>query len=91
MKFKKTANKLSSKNIDVSLFEKQVNNYRKSMRACLFEIHKARKELNKAMKNQTDSIREKIAEIKKSYKQIKDELRIMFKEMNQQYRGIHLS
>lgn len=91
MKFKKTANKLSSKNIDVSLFEKQVDNYRKSMRACLFEIHKARKELNKAMKNQTDSIREKIAEIKKSYKQIKDELRIMFKEMNQQYRGIHLS
>ena len=91
MKFKKTANKLSSKNIDVSIFEKQVDNYRKSMRACLFEIHKARKELKEAMKNQSESIREKIVEIKLSYKQIKDELRIMFKEMNQQYRGIHLS
>ncbi|MBT7460060.1 MAG: acyl-CoA desaturase [Euryarchaeota archaeon] len=88
MKFKKTANKLSSKNIDVSIFEKQVDNYRKSMRACLFEIHKARKELKEAMKNQSESIREKIVEIKLSYKQIKDELRIMFKEMNQQYRGI---
>jgi stearoyl-CoA desaturase (delta-9 desaturase) len=88
MKFKKTADKLSSKNIDVSAFEKQVDKYRKSMRACLFEIHKARKELKETMKNQSESIREKIVEIKLSYKQIKDELRIMFKEMNQQYRGI---
>ena len=88
MKFKKTANKLSSKNIDVSVFEKQVDKYRKSMRACLFEIHKARKELKETMKSQSESIREKIVEIKLSYKQIKDELRIMFKEMNQQYRGI---
>jgi stearoyl-CoA desaturase (delta-9 desaturase) len=88
MKFKKTADKLSSKNIDVSAFEKQVDKYRKSMRACLFEIHKARKELKETMKNQSESIREKIVEIKLSYKQIKDELRIMFKEMNHQYRGI---
>ena len=32
MKFKKTANKLNSKNIDTSIFEKQVMRYRKSMK-----------------------------------------------------------
>tara|TARA_B110000444_G_scaffold260298_1_gene306744 strand:- start:1399 stop:2556 length:1158 start_codon:yes stop_codon:yes gene_type:complete len=85
MKFKKTAKKLSSRNIDISIFERQVDNYRKSMRACLFEIHKARKDLKKAMESQADSIREKITDIKHSYKQIKEDLKIMFKEMNEQY------
>jgi stearoyl-CoA desaturase (delta-9 desaturase) len=90
MKFKRTANKLNSKNIDTSIFEKRLDSYRKSMRSCLFEIHKAKKELKKAMKNQSDSIREKIIEIKQSYKLLKEELRLMFKEMNQQYRGVSI-
>ena len=86
IKFKKTADKLSSKNIDTSVFEKQLLRYRKSMKLCLFEIHKARQEMKEAMKNQADSIREKIIEIKQSYKQIKQDLRLMFNEMNEQYK-----
>jgi len=85
MRFKRTASKLTSKNIDISSFEKEVSKYRESMRACLFEIHKAKKELKKAMKSQTDSIREKIAEIKQSYNQIKEDLKVLFTEMNAQY------
>ena len=88
MKFKKTANKLSSKNIDVRIFEKKVSTYRESMRSCLFEIHKAKKELKSAMKNQTDSTRERIAEIKQSYNQIKDELKVLFREMNTLYHSV---
>ncbi|MDP6334467.1 MAG: fatty acid desaturase [Candidatus Poseidoniaceae archaeon] len=91
MKFKKTANKLSSKNIDISVFERQVNRCRKSMKLYLFEIQKARKEMKEAMKNQADSVREKITEIKQSYNQIRDELKLMFKEMNEQYRAIYMS
>jgi len=90
IKFKKTADKLSSKNIDTSVFEKQLLRYRKSMKLCLFEIHKARQEMKaamkEAMKNQADSIREKMIEIKQSYKQIKQDLRLMFNEMNEQYK-----
>ena len=90
IKFKKTADKLSSKNIDTSVFEKQLLRYRKSMKLCLFEIHKARQEMKEAMKEamkiQADSIREKIIEIKQSYKQIKQDLRLMFNEMNEQYK-----
>ena len=90
IKFKKTADKLSSKNIDTSVFEKQLLRYRKSMKLCLFEIHKARQEMKEAMKeamkNKADSIREKIIEIKQSYKQIKQDLRLMFNEMNEQYK-----
>ena len=88
MKFKKTANKLSSKNIDISIFEKKVSTYRESMRSCLFDIHKAKKELKSAMKTQSDSTRERIAEIKQSYNQIKDELKILFKEMNALYLSV---
>jgi len=90
IKFKKTADKLSSKNIDTSVFEKQLLRYRKSMKLCLFEIHKARQEMKEAMKEamkiQADYIREKIIEIKQSYKQIKQDLRLMFNEMNEQYK-----
>ena len=88
MKFKKTANKLNSKNIDTSIFEKQVMRYRKSMKLCLFEIHKARQEMKEAMKNQAESIHEKIIEIKQSYKQIKEDLKLMFNEMNEQYKAL---
>ena len=88
MKFKKTAHKLSSKNIDIRIFEKQISTYRESMRSCLYEIHKAKKELKNAMKNQTDSTRERIAEIKQSYRQIKDELKVLFKEMNTLYLSV---
>lgn len=88
MKFKKTAHKLSSKNIDIRIFEKQISTYRESMRSCLYEIHKAKKELKNAMKNQTDSTRERIAEIKQSYRQIKNELKVLFKEMNTLYLSV---
>ena len=84
MKFKKTANILTSKNIDISNFEKEISKYRESMRSCLFEIHKAKKDLKNAMKSQANSIKERIAEMKQSYIQIKDDLKVLFKEMNAQ-------
>ena len=50
--------------------------------------NKAKKELKSAMKNQTDSTRERIAEIKQSYNQIKDELKVLFGEMNTLYHSV---
>ena len=35
-----------------------------------------------------ESIREKMIEIKLSYKQIKEDLRLMFNEMNEQYKAL---
>jgi len=85
MKFKNSTSKLASKNIDVSNYESQISTYRDSMRACLFEIHKAKKELKQTIKNQKLVLRQKISEMQLSYAQIKEDLKLLFKEMNAQY------
>ena len=85
MKFKNSTSKLASKNIDVSNYESRISTYRDSMRSCLFEIHKAKKELKKTIKNQKLVLREKISEMQLSYAQIKEDLKLLFKEMNAHY------
>ena len=87
MKFKSTTSKLSSKNIDTSSYETQISTYRNSMRSCLFEIHKAKKELKQTLKNQKIVLRQKITEMQISYAQIKEDLKLLFKEMNAQYKA----
>ena len=84
IKFKKNASKLSSQNIDITPYEMQITKHRESMRTCLFELHKAKKDLKTAIKNQKDSIRQKITEIKQAYVQIKNDLKLLFKEMKAQ-------
>ena len=84
IKFKKNATKLSSKNIDVSQYEVQLTKHRESMRTCLFEIHKAKKDLKNAMNNQKEILRQKIIEMKESYAQIKNDLKLLFLEMKAQ-------
>jgi len=87
MKFKNSTSKLVSKNIDVSNYESRIHTYRNSMRACLFEIHKAKKELKQNLKNQKIVLRQKISEMQLSYVQIKEDLKLLFKEMNAQYKA----
>ena len=84
IKFKKNATKLSSKNIDVSQYEVQLTKHRESMRTCLFEIHKAKKDLKNAINNQKEILRQKIIEMKESYAQIKNDLKLLFREMKAQ-------
>ena len=85
MKIKNTTSKLASKNIDISNYKNQISTYRDSMRACLFEIHKAKKELKETIQNQKVVLRQKISEMQLSYIQIKADLKLLFKEMNAQY------
>ena len=87
MKFKTTTSKLSAKNIDTSNYETQISTYRNSMRSCLFEIHKAKKELKLTLKNQKTVLRQKITEMQLSYVQIKEDLKLLFREMNAQYKA----
>ena len=85
MKFKTTSSKLASKNIDTTDYENKISTYRDSMKSCLYEIQKAKKELKKTLSNQRMVLREKISEMQKSYTQIKQDLKILFNEMNAQY------
>jgi stearoyl-CoA desaturase (Delta-9 desaturase) len=86
MKFKKSATKLASKNIDVKEYESRLSKYRDSMRSCLYEIHKSKKELKNSIKASKEAINSKITEMKETYTSIKADLIAMFKEMESQYR-----
>jgi len=55
------------------------------MRTCLFEIHKAKKELKQAIQIKKAVLRQKISDMKLSYVQIKKDLKLIFNEMNAQY------
>tara|TARA_B100000767_G_scaffold271463_1_gene297165 strand:- start:816 stop:1586 length:771 start_codon:yes stop_codon:yes gene_type:complete len=88
MKFKNSTSKLASKNIDTTDYENKIKTYRHSMKSCLYEIQKAKKELKKTLSNQKKVLRDKISEMQVSYIQIKEDLKILFKEMNAQYTAI---
>jgi uncharacterized coiled-coil DUF342 family protein len=87
MKFKKSASKLTSKNIDVKEYESRLSKYRDSMRSCLYEMHKSKKELKNSIKASKEAINSKIAEMKETYNSIKADLKAMFREMDSQYRA----
>ncbi|MBA4695164.1 MAG: fatty acid desaturase [Candidatus Poseidoniales archaeon] len=88
MKFKKTAEKLEAKKLDTQIYESRLTKYRDSLRSCLYDLHKARKELKIAVKDSKILVKEKIAEMKTNYAAIKADLKKMFKEMDLQYKSM---
>lgn len=87
IKFKRSADKLVSKNIDVDDYESRIAKCRKSLRACLFEIQKAKKDLKNSLKTSKDTINQKISDMKKTYNDIKADLKALFIEMESRYKG----
>ena len=87
MKFKRSADKLSSNNIDVEDYESRIAKCRTSMRSCLYEIQKAKKELKNSIKASKEVINQKIAEMKKTYNTIKADLKALFYEMESRHKG----
>jgi glycerol-3-phosphate responsive antiterminator len=67
-------------------FESRLEKYRDSMRSCLYEIQKAKKELKNSIESSKVLVRQKISEMKEKYSQIKNDLKQMFIEMDARYR-----
>lgn len=86
MKFKKSAAKLTSKEIVVDDFESRLEKYRDSMRSCLYDIQKAKEELKNTIESSKALVRQKISDMKERYNQIKNDLKQMFIEMDARYR-----
>ncbi len=86
VKFEKSMNKLSEEQMDSNRFTERFIAKRDSIRSCLYELQKAKKELKDSIEKSKIQIKEKISDVKKTYQQLKLEINNLFKEMEGQMR-----
>ena len=86
VKFENSMNKLSEKQIESNRFTERFVAKRDSIRSCLYELHKAKKELKESLEKSKLQMKQKISEVKENYQQLKREINNLFKEMERQIR-----
>ena len=86
MRFKKRADRLQLRNVNIHRFEDRLTKCRENLRAKMYEIQKAKRDIKKMAKDSKIAMKNKISELKDSIKMAKDDLRQLFKEMNAEYK-----
>ena len=86
MRFKKRADRLQRRNVNIHRFEDRLTRCKENLRAKMYEIQKAKQEIKKLAEDSKISMKSKIRELKGSIKIAKNDLRQLFKEMNAEYK-----
>ncbi|MBJ46729.1 MAG: acyl-CoA desaturase [Euryarchaeota archaeon] len=86
MRFKKRADRLQRRNVNIHRFEDRLTKCKENLRAKMYEIQKAKRDIKKMAKDSKITMKNKISELKDSIKMAKDDLRQLFKEMNAEYK-----
>ena len=86
MRFKKRADRLQRRNVNIHRFEDRLTKCKENLRAKMYEIQKAKRDIKKMAKESKIVMKNKISELKDSIKMAKDDLRQLFKEMNAEYK-----
>ncbi len=86
MRFKKRADRLQQRNVNIHRFEDRLTKCRENLRAKMYEVQKAKREIKKMAKDSKIAMKNKISELKDSIKIAKNDLRQLFKEMNTEYK-----
>ena len=86
MRFKKRADRLQRRNVNIHRFEDRLTKCKENLRAKMYEIQKAKRDIKKMAKDSKIVMKNKISELKDSIKMAKDDLRQLFKEMNAEYK-----
>ena len=86
MRFKKRADRLQRRNVNIHRFEDRLTKCKENLRAKMYEIQKAKRDIKKMAKDSKIAMKNKISELKDSIKIAKDDLRQLFKEMNAEYK-----
>ena len=86
MRFKKRADRLQRRNVNIHRFEDRLTRCKENLRAKMYEIQKAKQEIKKLAKDSKIAMKSKISELKGSIKIAKNDLRQLFKEMNAEYK-----
>ena len=86
MRFKKRADRLQRRNVNIHRFEDRLTGCKENLRTKMYEIQKAKQEIKKLAKGSKTAMKSKISELKDSIKMAKNDLRQLFKEMNAEYK-----
>ena len=86
MRFKKRADRLQRRNVNIHRFEDRLTRCKENLRAKMYEIQKAKQEIKKLAEDSKIAMKSKIRELKGSIKIAKNDLRQLFKEMNAEYK-----
>ena len=86
MRFKKRADRLQRRNVNIHRFEDRLTKCKENLRAKMYEVQKAKREIKKMAKDSKIAMKNKISELKDSIKIAKNDLRQLFKEMNAEYK-----
>lgn len=86
MRFKKRADRLQRRNVNIHRFEDRLTKCKENLRAKMYEVQKAKREIKKMAKDSKIAMKNKISELKNSIKIAKNDLRQLFKEMNAEYK-----
>ena len=86
MRFKKRADRLQRRNVNIHRFEDRLTKCKENLRAKMYEIQKAKRDIKKMAKDSKIAMKNKISELKDSIKMAKYDLRQLFKEMNAEYK-----
>ena len=86
MRFKKRADRLRRRNVNIHRFEDRLTKCKENLRAKMYEVQKAKREIKKMAKDSKIAMKNKISELKNSIKIAKNDLRQLFKEMNAEYK-----
>ena len=86
MRFKKRADRLQQRNVNIHIFEDRLTKCKENLRAKMYEVQKAKREIKKMAKESKIAMKNKISELKDSIKIAKNDLRQLFKEMNAEYK-----
>ena len=86
MRFKKRADRLQRRNVNIHRFEDRLTKCKENLRAKMYEVQKAKREIKKMAKESKIAMKNKISELKDSIKIVKNDLRQLFKEMNAEYK-----
>ena len=86
MRFKKRADRLQQRNVNIHRFEDRLSKCKENLRAKMYEVQKAKREIRKMAKDSKIAMKNKISELKDSIKIAKNDLRQLFKEMNAEYK-----
>ena len=86
MRFKKRADRLQQRNVNIHRFEDRLSKCKENLRAKMYEVQKAKREIRKMAKDSKIAMKNKISELKDSIKIAKRDLRQLFKEMNAEYK-----
>ena len=86
MRFKKRADRLQRRNVNIHRFEDRLTRCKENLRTKMYEIQKAKQEIKKLAEDSKIAMESKISELKGSIKIAKNDLRQLFKEMNAEYK-----